>query len=268
LVRERAPKARMVGRSLVHFAIRDVGAAVLAITAAAVVWALATLVVNEDWLPTPAAVWSKSTGLLADPAFRGVFVSSLKEAAIGFAIATAIGTTAGLAMGFSRWADDGLRPYLDLLLVVPPAALAPILIVIVGLSNALTILMATIFAVSVIGISTAAAAKDVDKSLMEVGLVFGARGRLRLIKTIVVPAMSPAYFTGLHLGMARAMKGMIVGQVVVGVIGIGAYEAQFQQVFDSVGVWSIAVLLVAASLFMTWLVKAADSMLNYWAYRS
>ncbi len=94
------------------------------------------------------------------------------------------------------------------------------------------------------------------------------RVRLGLVRTVLIPAMSPQFFSGLHLGMARAMKGMIVGQVVVGIIGIGEYEAQFQQVFDSVGVWSIAVLLVGASLAMTWIVKAIESFVNHWAYRT
>lgn len=257
---------RLMWQSLLHFVRNDVLTAALGMVGVVVIWEIVSLFTSRPWLPPPGTVISTMGSLLEDAEFRSAFLSSLGQTLIGFAIAVVVGATCGIAMAVSRLANMALRYYVDGLLIVPSVALAPVLIIVFGITTLNVIILTTLFAVAIIAINSASAVRSMDETWMEVGRVMGAN-RTELIWRIMIPAILPQFFGGLHLGVTRAFKGMIVGQVFLGVIGIGAYLAQFQQAFDGAGIWSIAVLLIAASLLLTWTVRATDHVINYWAYR-
>lgn len=255
-----------MGRSLWSFATHDIAAAIAAIVVAIGVWELITLATTVRYIPPPGDVASRLKDLFGESAFRSAFLSSIGDTLIALAIAIVLGGLTGALIALSRIARLALRYYVDALLIVPPVALAPILIVIFGITSRNIIAISTLYGYAIIAVNTSAAVRSVDPVWLEVGRVYGAGG-FRLIRDCVVPGVMPQFFSGLHLGVTRAFKGMIVGQVFLGVIGVGGYEARFQQAFDVPGIWGIAVLLIASSLILTWAVKALDHLVNYWAYR-
>lgn len=257
---------RLIGRSLWHFLTHDVLTALLAAAAAVVVWWTVTLWVKAQWLPGPVSVGSRMVQLFGDPAFRSAFLTSLAITAGGFVVAVVLGGLCGLAMAVSRIADLALRYYVDAVLLLPTVVLAPVFVVVFGITSTNVFMLTVIYAFGIITLTSAMAVRNFDRSWLEVGTVFGAN-KFQLVTRILLRGVLPEFFGGLHLGIARAYKGMVVGQVFLGVLGIGAYEAKFQQAFDSAGIWSIAVILIAMALLLTWTVKAADHVVNYWAYR-
>lgn len=257
---------RLMARSLLDFVARDVLSAAVGIVVAIACWQLLTLVVHASWLPTPSRVGSEIVELLGKPRFRSDLLSSLGIVVVGFIVATVVGGLMGILMAVSRIADLALRYYIDALLIVPPVALAPILVVVFGITSTNIIALTVIFAIGLITVNSAAAVRGVDRLWIEVGQVFGA-SRAQLVRTIIIPGILPQFFAGLQLGLTRAYKGMIIGQVFLGVIGIGAYLALYQQAFDSAGIWAIGAMLIAVSLILTWCIKAIDHVVNYWAYR-
>jgi NitT/TauT family transport system permease protein len=169
-------------------------------------------------------------------------------------------------MGVSRLANYALRYYVDAILITPTIALAPIFVILFGITSTNVLVLTVLYGYAIIAISTAVAVRGVDPTLLEVGRVYGA-GRLRLAFGFLIPAAMPSLFGGLHLGVTRAFKGMVVGQVFLGVLGVGGFVARYSQAFDAAGVWCIAIVLIALALLITWFVKAADHVINYWAYR-
>lgn len=257
---------RLMGRSLLNFATHDIAAAIGAIAVAIGVWEIVTLVASINYIPPPTNVASRLVNLFQDSGFRSAFFGSIGDTLIALAIAIVLGGLTGVVIALSKIARLAFRYYVDALLIVPPVALAPILIVIFGITSRNIIAISTLYGFAIIAVNSSAAVRSVDQSWVEVGQVYGAGG-LRLITSCVLPGIMPQFFSGLHLGVTRAFKGMIVGQVFLGVIGVGGYEARFQQAFDVAGIWAIAVLLIASSLILTWAVKALDHLVNYWAYR-
>jgi NitT/TauT family transport system permease protein len=263
----RSTRARHVWRSTREFLAHDILASLAALLVLAIIWQLVALVVDAQWLPRPTTVASRLGQLAGDGSFRTAALSSGWTALGGFAVATLLGGACGMAMGLSRIVAAGLKLYLDAVLMIPTVALAPIFVVMLGITSKSVFILTVIYAFGIVTLSTEHAVLGVDRTWMEVGTVFGANRR-QLVTRILLPGVGPAFMGGLHLGMARAFKGMIVGQVFLGVLGIGSYEARFEQAFDSVGIWAIAVVLIAMALVLTWLVKLADHIINYWAYTS
>ncbi|MBB5790209.1 ABC transporter permease [Jiangella mangrovi] len=251
--------------AVVAYLRRDVVTSLVALAAGAVVWELAARVLRAEWLPTFSAVVQRIGDLTGDPRFTDAVVESLRQVVVGYLIAVVLGVGVGVAMGLNAYVDTALKYFLDLALFVPPIIMAPVFLIVFGLSDTTLLSIVVLFASTVIAVNTRAAVAGAELQLRDVGRVFGA-GRWTVIGRIVLPAALPLIFVGLHLGIARAVKGMIVGQLFLAVIGIGALSARYQQAFDATGTWSVAVVVIGMSLLLSWLIKIVDVLANNWAY--
>jgi NitT/TauT family transport system permease protein len=252
-------------RRLVGFLREELLVGLLAIAVGAVLWQLVAVLLDAAWLPTFLAVMANSAHLLGDHAFRAALLDSMADVGAGFGISVLLGGVGGVAMGLSKYVDWALVYYLDLLLFIPPIVTAPIFLIVFGLSKTTLLAVIVVFSATVIAVNCRTAVSQVDEQLVDVSRVFGGNRRHTLVR-VVLPAALPLMFTGLHLGIGRAVKGMIIGQLFIAVIGLGAFEARFEQAFDARGIWSVAVIVVALALVMGWLVKLVDSLVNYWAH--
>lgn len=253
-----------VRAAAVDFVRRELATNLAALVAGAVLWQLAAVLLDAAWLPSFTAVLDRTRELMGDPQFRDALGGSLLDIGVGYGVSVLLGVTAGVAMGLSGTVDAALRYYLNLLLFVPPIVTAPIFLIVFGLSRATLLAIIVVFAATVIAVNSRLAVSRVDPALLDVARVFGA-GRRRTLTRVVAPAALPLVFVGLHLGIARAVKGLIIGQLFLAVVGLGAFVARFEQSFDATGIWSIAVVVIAVSLVLSWLVKFVDDLANHWA---
>jgi NitT/TauT family transport system permease protein len=237
----------------------------LALAAASIVWQAIAALVDQRWLPSWWTVQLKTFELLQDPAFREALWGSLRDLVVGYLVSLVVGVAGGLGMGFSRLMDSAFGVYLDALLFIPPVVTTPIFLSIFGLSRVTLVALIILFAAPIIAVTVRSSVLDVDKGIVEAARSFGASHR-QVTVLVVLRAALPGIFTGLHLGMGRAVKGMIIGQLILAVIGLGAYEALFQRSFDAAGLWSIAVVVVVIAIAFSWVVLAFDRVVNSWAF--
>lgn len=264
-VEARSGRLSRLARAALRFVRQQLLVNVVALVVGGLVWQLIAVVVDAPWLPTCWAVITHTRDLLDDPALRSAFGESVGDVLLGYGISVLLGLIIGVGMGISQYVDWALRVYLELLLFVPPIVTAPIFLVIFGLSKTTLLAVIVVFSATVIAVNAKAAVEGVDESLREVSRVFGA-GPLRRIALVDLRAALPLIFTGLSLGVGRAVKGMIIGELFIAVIGLGAFEARFEQAFDAEGIWSIALLVVVSSLVLSWVVQFIDGLVNHWAY--
>jgi ABC-type nitrate/sulfonate/bicarbonate transport system permease component len=243
----------------------DVLATLLALLFACLGWQLVALLLDTSWLPTWFEVQGRVGDLLGDPEFRSALATSIRDMLIGYAIAVVSGLIVGLGLGMNQFVDDAARHYLDMLLFVPPVVTAPIFLSMFGLSRTTLVALVVLFAAPIIAVSAKAAVLDVDRSTLDAARSFGA-SKMQATRLVLVRAALPGIFTGLHLGMGRAVKGMIIGQLILAVIGVGAYEARFQRTFDAAGLWSIAVIVVVTAIIFSWFVVLVDRIVNAWVH--
>jgi NitT/TauT family transport system permease protein len=243
----------------------DIRATIVGLLVGAVVWQLVALALDKNWLPTFTTIAGRVGDLLADSAFRSELLSSISSMLVGFALAVLVGLAVGMAMGLNTLARYAFNIYVDVLLFIPPVVVTPVFFAIFGLSNSSVLAIIFIFSAPIIAATTKSALMTVDRGIIDAAASFGAN-RWQSAFLVVFRAALPMIFTGLHLGIGRAVKGMIIGQLILAVVGIGAYEARFQQAFDSVGLWSIAVIIVIVAIVFSWVVHFVDRLVNAWAY--
>jgi NitT/TauT family transport system permease protein len=131
-------------------------------------------------------------------------------ALIGLAIAIALGVSIAILMHQSRFLERSLYPYLILAQTVPILALVPLIGFWLGFSSTSRIVVCVIISLFPIianasfGLQTATAAQNDLFRLHRAG-------RLRMLKSLYLPASLPAMFAGFRISAGLSVVGEIVG---------------------------------------------------------
>ena len=160
-----------------------------------------------------------------------------------------MGIPLGLLMG--RWppADSFLDPYLSILLVTPMSALVPIIIMATGLGLTSRVLIVFLFAFIVVTVNARAGLRTVDPSWIEMARSFGAT-EAQLWRKVLVRGALPAILTGLRLGLARAITGMLIVELVLLALGIGQLILDFQGRFEWAELYAIVVVVITEATIL------------------
>ena len=163
---------------------------------------------------------------------------------VGLAIAIPIALVVGISMGRNRFIDIVVAPYVNALYVTPRIALIPVLVLWFGLDFKLRVAIVVLSAVFPMIVNVYIGMQLVRRDLLDVGIAFMADSRQRLF-TIILPNAVPYLFTGLRIGSARALGGVIIAEMTASFTGIGQRLVNYGTFFEIdrlfVGVISIGI---------------------------
>jgi NitT/TauT family transport system permease protein len=148
------------------------------------------------------------------------FQATLAGFSIGFLVAAPVGILVGIALGRVRLFDVAFTPFMMAIYSTPRITLIPLLVLWLGIDLKLRVAIVALSAVFPIIINLYAGVREVDKELVDVGRAFTASRRQELW-TIVIPGSLPFLFTGLRIGLARALGGVVTAELTAAVVGIG-----------------------------------------------
>lgn len=210
----------------------------------AAVWELvgrsgATLV-----MPPLSAILTRMGEILPSAAFLSALAITGKTFAIGVAIAVVVGVPLGLVMGRSRFADRLFLPWVNLFLSAPLTALVPVIMVLFGLGETTIILTVVLFAIWIIVLDARAGVKAIPPSLAEMARSFGATPWQAFTKIYLFAAM-PEILAGVRLGVIRAVKGVVIGQLLVSIVGFGRLFELYSSRFLMEHFWALLFVLFA-----------------------
>lgn len=181
----------------------------------------------------------------------------------GYLFAAVVGILLGLSMGLDERIEVMLDPYINAMYVAPIAALVPVLILVGGPTFEVRALVVFLFAVFEITIDTLEGVEETPEGLIEVVESFGASPYFT-IRHVVLPHDLPYITAGLRLGMGRAVQGMIVSEVLVQFVNLGAIVREWADAFRLEGVLSVVLLLMALSIVLTRAIQLVQARLLDW----
>ena len=222
-------------------------------------WALAM-----PWLPPFSKVVEALNQFVQSGVILGNVGTSLRGLAIGFGVSLVAGIFIGALMGRYRRVEKALDVYVNALLISPAMIFAPIFFAIFGLSDAVRIAVIIMYSVFVIIVNTATAIRTVDPALVEMASSFGANER-QIFLRILLPASLPLVFAGIRLGIGRAVKGMINGEMLIAMVGLGALAQRYGSQFEASKVFAIALVVLIIALASNWVVQIVENRLTRWA---
>ena len=169
-------------------------------------------------------------------------VPSLTRLAAGYGIACVVAVTAGLALGLSRTLRRATDPIVQFLRAIPPPALLPFGILVLGVGNAMKIFIIAFVCIWPILLNTIDGVTGVDPTLRETTRVYGVSKRDRLWR-VMLPAASPQIFAGMRTSLSLALILMVISEMVASTNGIGYFVLQSQRTFAIPEMWSGILLL-------------------------
>ncbi|WP_436348256.1 ABC transporter permease [Natronorubrum sp. FCH18a] len=182
---------------------------------------------------------------------------------IGYALAIVVGVAVGLSMGLDERIEVTLDPYVSAMYVAPVSALIPVIIMVGGASFESKIFVVFLFVVFEMIINTMNGTKTVPDGLVNAGRSFGG-GRNTIVRRIVIPYTLPYIFAGMRLGIGRAIKGVILAELLIEFSNLGAIIREWEQMFQIAGVLSVTLLLMLTGIVLTRAVSAIRDRIITW----
>ena len=236
------------------------------LVALVVAWQVVTLIVDDpiSW-PTFTAVASAFWDTWAsDPAaWAGSLIPSLVRLLVGWLGAVAVGITVGTVVGLSSRARDYVDPVIQFLRAIPPPALLPLFIVLLGIGDAMKAAMILFGAVWPILLNTADGVASVEPLQRETGRVYRIGGWHELTR-VILPSAAPKIFAGLRLSLSIAVILMVISEMVATVNGVGFELVQAQRSFRSLDVWATIVLLGVIGYGLNTILAAVEGRVLRW----
>jgi sulfonate transport system permease protein len=233
------PRSAM-GRLAIRFAAWPVPLLLLAL------WYVGS---EREWiapqvLPAPAAVWATLKDLFASGEIWHHLGFSLMRVFAGFGIGLAGGLALGVAMGLSGTVKDYVYPTFKAFSQVPVLGWLPLLMLLVGIDEALKIILIAKASLVPIALNTYKGIEGVPTRYIEVARVLGF-SRRQLLAKVVVPAAFPTIWTGVRYGFTHAWLALVVVELLASSEGVGFLIVYGRQLFQ-LDVVLAAVVVVGA----------------------
>ena len=169
-------------------------------------------------------------------------VPSLTRMGAGFAIAVVSGVAFGLLLGRARRVRRAAAPIVEFLRAIPPPALLPFAILVMGVGASMKIFVIAFVCVWPILLNTIDGAAGIDPTLEDTTSVYGISRRDKL-QHVVLPAAGPQIFAGIRTAVSLALILMVISEMVASTNGIGYFVLQSQRTFAIPEMWSGILLL-------------------------
>lgn len=172
--------------------------------------------------------------------FQHAVAITLEAFAWGMALAVVVGIPLGTLMGRFKLVDEVLGLWVNVFVSAPLTAVVPVLMAILGFGQTTVITTVFMFAVWVIVLDTRAGIKGVNKSLIEMARSFGA-SRFEIYRKILLLAALPEILAGIRLGLIRGVKGVVIGQLLIAIIGLGELFELYSRNFLFAEFWALII---------------------------
>ncbi len=203
-------------------------------------------------------------GLVTTPSFLDALATTAYAFWAGVIVAVVIGIPVGILMGRSRLLDELLLPWVNIFLSAPLTALVPVLMVLFGFGMRTIIITTTLFAIWIIILNARAGVKNINRSLVEMSRSFGATPLDAFFKIYVWAAL-PEILGGVRIGVIRAVKGVIIGQLLISIVGFGALFELYASNFLMAEFWAVLIVLFALAFTLSEFLAYLERKIAYYA---
>lgn len=209
------------------------------------------------YLPGPEVVAARMASQLVTGVAAQYLMPTIGAALLGALFAVLIAIPLGILIAHSRGLAAVFEPYVALSQTVPLVAIAPILVLWLGYGTVPIAVLCAIVAFFPMITTTIVGLRSLDMRVVETALLDGATFPQRLWH-IEGPMVAPAVLAGVRGGMALAMTGAVVGEMVMGGSGMGTLLALSRQTADTAAVFAVVAWIAVVSMLLVGLVAIAE----------
>ena len=121
-----------------------------------------------------------------------------------------------------------------------------------------------LFALFVIVLDTQVGIARADRSLIEMARSFGA-SRSQLYGKVLILSALPEILAGVRLGAIRGVKGVVIGQLLVAIIGVGELFELYSQHFLMEEFWALVIVVFLFAFAVSEAIAGLERRVEYYA---
>ncbi|QPL04725.1 MULTISPECIES: ABC transporter permease [Actinomyces] len=217
-------------------------------------------------LPTPPETLRAFALLWEDGTFLSDLGASLTRVLTGFSLGTLLAIPAGFLMGWYWFARGMIEPWVQFFRTVPPLAIIPLAIVLMGIGEQPKIFVIFLAAFLSCVVSTYQGVISVDNTLINAARVLGA-GDGRIFLKVVVPASTPFILVGMRVGLGAAWATVVAAELIAAQQGLGYRMQQAQVYYDLPTIFVSLVAIGVLGLVMDRTLLLIEHKLTGWQER-
>jgi len=222
-----------------------------------------TLEVPAYILPAPSnvaiALWRGFAGGL----YQGHLLHTVTETLLGFLLGSAFGFLLGAAVASNRYVEQFFYPYIVMFQSVPKVALAPLIVVWLGLGLKSQVVNVALVACFPMIVNTIAGLKSADEDRINLMRSLAA-GRRQIFWMLKLPSALPFVMAGLEVAMIFALIGAIVAEFVGSEAGLGMLIQSMNFNMDVAGQFSVLLILSLLGLLLNRCISLIRRRLLFW----
>lgn len=174
-----------------------------------------TVVFTEWFSPDPVYGLSVYT-----PEYYTHIWVSIRRVAIAFVLATVLGVSLGLFMGWSRPVREYVFPVFETLRPIPVLAWVPLAIIMFTGEETPVVFLTFLASFYATALNTMLGVESIDESYPRAAYCLGAN-RWQVFRHVIVPGAMPFIFTGLQISVGVAWFSLVAAEMVSGEYGLG-----------------------------------------------
>lgn len=214
-------------------------------------------------LPAPQVVAATFVDLLQSGELFDNLKISLWRVLAGFGVGLAGGLLLGVAMGLSPVFKDYVYPLFKAVSQVPVLGWLPLLMLLVGIDEALKIILIAKAALVPIALNTYKGIQNVPNHCIEVARVLGF-SRHQLLLRVVFPAAFAPVWNGVRYGFTHAWLALVVVELLASSEGLGFMIVYGRQLFQLDVVLAAVVVVGAVGYALDKLLALVEARLLRW----
>lgn len=216
--------------------------------------------------PTPPQVVKRAGELLADGTLEVDIGASLLRVLTGFLLGVAVAIPVGFLMGWYRVARGLLEPWVQFFRTLPPLAILPLVIVLMGIDETPKIFVIFLASFLACVIATFQGVVNVDRTLINAARVLGAKDGT-IFARVVVPASTPFILVGMRVGLGSSWATLVAAELIAAQEGLGHRMQSAQLYYDLPTIFVALITIGILGLLMDRILLFAEKHLTSWQER-
>lgn len=237
---------------------------VVAILAILGIWqAISGTIIPTYLISSPTGVASDTIQLIQTHTMWSDIGTTTQELILGYGIGVVFGILVGVLMGSIRFLSGVFEPIIAAINGIPKIALAPLFLLWFGLGIWSKVAQASMIVFFVMYYNVYMGMLGISPMLVKLFQVMGAKPGY-VARKVILPSLSIPIFAGLKACVPFAMIGVIVGEFIASDKGVGYFVLQATQQFDSAGLFSGIIIMVAMVLLGMGIVTFCQNKVLAW----
>jgi NitT/TauT family transport system permease protein len=208
-------------------------------------------------ITSPWRTFAFALELFCRASFWNHVAATMAAFAMAIAMSTVAGVALGLMLGMRRFAGDVAEPILSSFYTIPKVTLYPVMLLIFGLGMSAKVAFGVIHGMIPVMLFTLAAVKNIQPVLLRTARVLRLSPTQTALK-LLAPALTPEIITGLRVGFALTLLGVLIGEMFASQRGLGFLIINGIEVHDVRMMTTVTLIVVVFAVAANSLMLAFD----------